>query len=257
MPVESWTGKCHEIAGLCLVAGITEGKLRYGLWHGPVNGRCGPPVHHGWVEVDPDPGDMGIELCELCPHVEDEHRKQGLLRPCQIEGCGCEDYVEKRGGARIFDPTRYVFEGKKPYIFDAEDDLGYYDVAGDRQRELTRKPLDEKIAQGDPLTLAITDLSTQLAIMGFLGERSSVAKPTKKGLRMPSGVAGWLANQPMSTLGPFAKALYTALKKAGLKGVIPIDCHEAVFGDGFYGQREKFEARIAKVMATESKRTKR
>ena len=254
MPVESWPGKCHEIAGLCLVAGVTTGTLRYGLWHGPVKGkRDGLPIHHGWVEVDPSAADMDIDVCEHCPHVDDEHEANGILRACTIEGCDCQEFMPNQTGPRVFDPTRWVFEEKKPYLFDAEDDFGYYDVAGDRQRALTSEPLSEKIAKKKAVTLAV-DLSTQFHLIELLSARSSLARPSRNGLRMPEVVAAWLAIQPMSKLGPFAEPLYKALAKVGLRAAIPIDCRELVFGDGFYGQRAKFEARIARARATKPRK---
>lgn len=250
IPVAEWTGRCHEIAALCLVAGVTTGTLRYGLWHGPVKGkRDGHPVHHGWVEVEPSFHDAwDIQMCEHCGHVEDEHKRAGILNCCLIAGCGCEDFHAKKDGARVFDPTRFVFEQKAPYLFDAEDEHGYYDVAGDRERANNMKPLTKKGAKGKLITLAITDTSTRCVLRDFTA-RDPVARElvsyTKRGVRMPTGVASWLAIHPLSGLGPFAETIYTALTEAGLRAAIPIDCREIVFGDGFYGKRAELEARVA------------
>lgn len=254
LPVAEWPGRCHEVAALCLVAGVTTGSLRYGLWHGPVKGkRGGFPVHHGWVEVDPSTQDAwDIAVCEICSHVQDEHRRNGLLNACEIDCCGCEDFVRKVGGARVFDPTRFVFEDTAPYLFDEEDEYGYYDVAGDRERaRRVQKYSDPPRGKRRSLvTLALESTSTRLAIMEVLGRDETARKLVKHagdGIRLPSSVAAWLAVQPVSEFGPFAEDLYRALDAAGLKSAIPIDCRELVFGDGFYGKRAEYEAMIASV----------
>jgi hypothetical protein len=54
VPTAQWPGRCHEIANLCLKAGVTKGRLCYGMWLGLIAetslfaGR--PLARHGWIE---------------------------------------------------------------------------------------------------------------------------------------------------------------------------------------------------------------
>jgi hypothetical protein len=256
MPVSEWPGRCHEIAALCLVAGVTTGTLRYGLWHGPIDGqKVRAPFHHGWVEVEAEP-DPICTPCECCPHVEDEHKKCGLLRPCTIRGCGCEDYVVSHPGPLVFDPTRFVFEGKRPYVFLGNDDMGYYDVAGDRQREqLAALPCPVSATKGKLVTIKL-GVSARLTLLEILHSDQVArqhARIVKSGIRLPTLLAGWLANRPLSALGPFAEELYKALDAVGLDATVPLDCREVVMGDGFYGKKEAYERRIARVREFDAK----
>ncbi|VVB54570.1 Uncharacterised protein [uncultured archaeon] len=79
VPAEEWRGNCYGIASLFLKKGVvTNAKLRYGLWMGPVAkgsvmyGRPPEGMHHGWLE-NPD--------------------------------------------GTIIDPTRFEFEQKPPYVY--------------------------------------------------------------------------------------------------------------------------------------------
>lgn len=37
--------------------------------------------------------DLLSYIC-ICDHVEDEHAKEGLFKPCKIEGCDCQDFED-------------------------------------------------------------------------------------------------------------------------------------------------------------------
>ena len=107
----------------------------------------------------------------------------------------------------IVDPTRWVFEMAKPYVFVGEND--FYDVGGNRFRTAMHSKLPR--LQGLKVDLKI----------------SSDLKEFMLGLvRHPyltNHSLSWIANQSPDTLGVMAKRIYLALKGAGMRCYVPID----------------------------------
>lgn len=107
LPIESWKGKCHEIAMGLINSGAIKGRAVYGHWIGQVSSKSFfkarkdmPFIQHGWIITEDN---------------------------------------------TIIDPTRWVFEAIEPYIYyggDAEDDIELfdYDEGGNVWREATRNP---------------------------------------------------------------------------------------------------------------------
>jgi hypothetical protein len=237
-PVKTWLGRCHEIAGLTLAAGelgkiSVSGTLRYGMWVGPTHFKGRTLTHHGWIER---------EAAKLCPACGEHFNISG---PC----------CDKNGAAPavVIDPTRWVFENVKPYIFEGYDAEGYYDVAGNRFANALRKPYPIQPEPWHPKesvdrTLTIEAATPVLIHLATLIHSSCglVVGLNSGQLTLPVRGMHWLANAPVDNLGPHALGFYKALEKADLVGLVPQDNWELVMGDGFYGQREKVKARVQK-----------
>ena len=265
VPVEKWPGRCHEIAGLCLAAGLVEGTLRYGLYSGPISKKSifagRGRTHHGWVEVSAgdeadDPLACDYAECRTCGHIADEHAKGGFFSECEVKGCECADYDPPPKGPHIFDPTRWVFEAREPYIFNRKDTHGYYDMAGDKQRLAMLRPYPS--AEENPggvklalkLALANEHAGYLCVVISLRGGPKQPPRDRKTGaLVLTVAQAAWIANLPLALLGPHARAVYEALDAADLAAFVPIDNREVVMGDGFYGHRKATEARIRKAKA--------
>jgi hypothetical protein len=261
VPVEQWPGRCHEIAGLCLAAGVTEGTLRYGLWRGPVSKQspfAGRGItHHGWVEVEPDDFDpllTDVAECRGCGHLKDEHAR-GFINECQR--CDCPDFDPPPHGPRIFDPTRWVFENVKPYLYDDRDTRGYYDMAGDGLRAAVQRPYpgdDEQAPHFQSRVQKLHRLALPREAAHYLAMLISMRggplqpKHDKKGrFVMTIMQVAWVANLPLALLGPHARTVYEALDALGHSALVPVDCREVAMGDGFYGNRKRVEARVKKA----------
>lgn len=249
VPVKDWPGRCHEIAGLCLSAGLVEGMLRYGMWAGPIApdapvfGGRGSLTHHGWVELD----GVDLDVCSFCGCLEEEHAISGFVLSCENDGCDCPDFQSGPSGPVVFDPTRWVFENDKPYIFEGVDREGYYDLAGDRLRLSMLRPYpthpqpwnseafdEERVLEVEPKAWA------HLACVISSHDGPDVSRAPSLPLR---GWV-WIANLPLALLGPYAGSVYQALDQAGLGAFVPLDNREVALGDGFYGQRKACDRRI-------------
>lgn len=108
----------------------------------------------------------------------------------------------------IFDPTRWVFEGLDPYLYEGEND--YYDEGRNRFRSQNLPPYPA--STGDTVAVPLSD-TAEKHLAGLTGERGDRTGPQWM----------WVANLPYDTLEPHASEVYTALAGAGLAAFIPID----------------------------------
>lgn len=99
IPAKDWPGRCHEIAGRILDAGVVSGRLAYGAWRGFMHPasifgtrRGAGFTHHGWI-------------------VSDDERS-------------------------VVDPTRWVFEHTAPYIYTGTLTREYDEGANEVRHEL-------------------------------------------------------------------------------------------------------------------------
>jgi hypothetical protein len=182
IPVETWPENCYAIACALVKAKLVEGKPMYGHWLGPVDPNCRfagrPIVSHGWVET-------GRE--KFGPHE----------------------------AVYITDPTRYVFEGKEPYIWRGVDFDEFYDLGGNRLRAMLQRPVPTYNAEEH------VDLVGSVEDMGFVFNLLGSSAVDKNRLF-------WLANLPLQALGERAKAVYQMIVDAGLKAAIPLDNYELI-----------------------------
>jgi len=179
VPVKEWAGNCYYIAGLMVDAGLVpQGKLRYGHWLGPV-----------------EPGTMFS-----C--------KGPIIQHGWVEVMG-------EGHEVIVDPTRWVFEGKKPYIYNAPDFKGYYDRGGNGL--LMSFALDRNVPENDlkkaqhKLPGGKTGRAMRVLLGNYHGDTVCVMQ------------AHYIATQPLEFLGPHATAIYKWLGARKLSALVPLD----------------------------------
>ncbi len=123
---------------------------------------------------------------------------------------------------RILDPTRWEFEGKKPYLF-VTDDGEDYDEGGNKFRTANRSPppafdsadkfvtLNERILSGPARAFAERTLCCDHAYGEC--ELGVVTIPQ----------LFWLANMDPRAMEGHAKDIYKMFKKLDLIGFVPID----------------------------------
>jgi hypothetical protein len=182
VPLDDWKGNCFAIATQIVEKGLVEGRAVYGHWLGPV--------------------------------AKDSFFAHRRKLPFIQHG-----WILLKDG-RILDPTRWVFEATKPYLYVGEDDEDYYDEGGDRLRTAMTQarpvPKWKPDGQMGP-KLKLTAKETAF-VRSLLGDGAGpVGKPLTREQLF------WLANAPYALLGEHAKAIFLAIKGARLGALIPID----------------------------------
>lgn len=172
IPVKEWDGACYAIACTFVRCGVVKGKPAYGHWRGPISPKS------------------------------------------SFAGRGALGFVHhgwiELPNQKICDPTRWVFEAVKPYIYVGYND--YYDAGGNVFREeiMEQPPAfnpTEKVVSFPSITTAVSFLGSPPYCFGQLF---------------------WLANLPLPYLGEDAKKIYTALKNASFGALVPIDNYRMV-----------------------------
>lgn len=181
VPLEYWPGQCFGIASALVDAGLVPGgRAVYGHFLGRVSPKSVPfgPRHK---------------------------------LPFQAHG-----WVIMPDG-RILDPTRWVFEAKRPYLFIGPRDNPEYDEGGNHFRSIMRGP-----AVPEPE-------SARTCAIAFEGEAAAFAR-LAFGHGSPYGIneARWLAHTAPAEAGDAIAGLYQALQAAGLGALIPFDNRLAV-----------------------------
>lgn len=119
----------------------------------------------------------------------------------------------------IIDPTRWVFEGKEPYIWTGKN-RGEYDFGGNRLLAMQRTFPPTYVGSKD-VQLALCN-DTRGFLRDLLGN---------KDYRIDIPQAFWLANLPLKTLDDnMTRELYQALVSADFGALIPIDNRREVLG---------------------------
>lgn len=108
----------------------------------------------------------------------------------------------------VFDPTRWVFENARPYIYNGPPDH-YYE--GDIWRDTRMPPIPEFDARLRQIPYTEVESSV---IENILGQLSGV---------MTINQAVWIANMPYVMLGENVSTVYGWLVKNRLLSLIPID----------------------------------
>jgi hypothetical protein len=154
--------------------------------------------------------------------VSQDHPSYG--RPFQRHG-----WIEAPD-ASIIDPTRWVFEGVKPYIYHTPPS-DEYDPGGQQLIEDMllvypagpRNPAADSPNLTDAQRLARAQV-VQLEVQGPAQAHLVTLTGGQKG-DFNSNQVFWLANLPLSSLGEHAQAIYEAIVDAAphYKGFIPID----------------------------------
>lgn len=183
-PAASWVSRCHEIALKLVAAGLVPGGVAvYGHFTG---------------EIDPKSHFASSRTVGFCRH----------------------GWVKFRDG-RVFDPTRWVFEHVKPYIFVGPDED--YDEGGNQFRSATlgqppefdpdekRFSISSELLPSEPWTFVEKVLRIDYAFTrqepGELSEPQLI----------------WLANANYETLLPHTPVIYRMLEALDLGAFIPLD----------------------------------
>ena len=181
----AWAGRCYEIASECVRLKIVPGVAVYGHFLGKV----APESHFG----------------------DRSHH------PFQQHG-----WVQMPDG-RIWDPTRWSFEGVEPYIYVGEN-KGEYDEGGNALRQATHKPPPPFNRHGKTYDLAprILPADAWNRVEELLGNSYDEAEVEEVG-KVSDDQLFWLANLPYDAFGKHAEAIYKAIEAVGMAGFIPID----------------------------------
>jgi len=183
----TWAGRCFEISNLIVDAGILpRGSVAV---YGHFLGKVHPESYFG-------------KLRHGTPFIQ-------------------HGWVNLPDG-RIFDPTRWTFEKRLPYLF-VGPNQGEYDEGGNEWRRAMGRPRPawdpgEKRFHFTPEDLP-TDAWGHVERLLRLDYENDEQKP---GTLCYSQLA-WLANAPYQSLSPHAHQIYCALEALGEGALIPID----------------------------------
>lgn len=199
-PASEWVGRCHEVAIVLVDEGLVPGRAVYGHYLGPVA-----------------PGTLFARRAIV---------RHGWIQDRQ------EDVV------RVVDPTRWVFEGKRPYIFQAlvRGEHADYDEGGSRCRAALQRPAPVWDPKAKRFTLGLC----RAGLAGFIASKhldsarhcieaashvryllGPAMGPDHDVLTVHQGM--WLANLPYDVLSDYTLVIYRALADAGHESWIPID----------------------------------
>jgi hypothetical protein len=174
IPIEEWPGNCHTIAVAFLESGVVWGKPVHGHWVGPVN-----------------------------PHCTLFYRRYKKL------GFVSHSWLVKPNGS-VVDPTRWVFENTKPYIFEGKSSW-YYDEGGNGFRSQLLRPCP-KYSEGKPTNFKISDAKVR--------KHLELLVPSP---RWTIEQVFWLSNLSYDTHGTLVWQVYKAIEKNGHRSYVPID----------------------------------
>lgn len=130
-------------------------------------------------------------------------------------------WVERPDGF-IIDPTRWVFEGTLPYIYEGPND--YYDLGGNTWRMArTTSPPEWNATERQARYNLSLDVAALVAIL-LADPGLAASSPATLSLSQRF----WLLNLALDLLQPHAKAIYQAAIEAGDGALIPIDNRRCV-----------------------------
>ena len=130
----------------------------------------------------------------------------------------------------VVDPTRWVFEGKEPYIalIDHMDDaIEDYDEGGNGWRESFQQPAPSYKKDDRQLSFVMEDfdkLDGRTYVLSLLGDKRKNIK------EICLDQIFWLANLSPNTLGIYVKEIYAYIEHMGYDSFIPIDNRIKILG---------------------------
>lgn len=189
---EKWDGRCYEIAASIVEKGLVKGIAVYGHWLG---------------FVDKKSSFYSQSRAGFCRH----------------------GWVVLANGM-ILDPTRWVFEGKKPYIYIGPGDDKDYDEGGNAIRRLLRgnPPQFDMSEKCYRITHRIADSDTWSFIEEFLEHAPREDNADAPIDMLSRSQMFWLATAPLEDLGKHAKSVYAVFEKLDCVAMIPIDNYKRV-----------------------------
>lgn len=182
-PAAQWAGRCFEIASRIVKAGlIPSGVAVYGHYVGRIDPASffGEHINHRFVQ---------------------------------------HGWVNLHDGLTVFDPTRWAFEAKDPYLYVGCS--GDYDEGGNRFRMamLGEPPEYDPDEKHYRFTKTILDSKPWTHVERLLRIDVSVQEPGD----LTDTQVGWLSNAAFDLLQPYAFEIYAAICHHGLSAHIPID----------------------------------
>jgi hypothetical protein len=177
-----WEGRCYEIACAMIARDVVKGIPRYGHWLGPIDPEC--------MFAD----SIGLGFCQ-------------------------HGWVECSGNI-IVDPTRWVFEGVEPYIYQAPDFDGWYDVGGNQFRSSLRRPCPEFDD-----SVRVFDFPE-----GALGVFIAAQLPGNQA-KVSAQQVHWLATADPEFYGDWLQDVYDWITAIGCEAFVPIDNYKRVMED--------------------------
>jgi hypothetical protein len=136
---------------------------------------------------------------------------------------------------QVCDPTRWEFEGKRPYIYIGPSD--HYDEGGNKLREIRIggappwDPEDDRVS----VSTSVMDSPAWSFIEDILKLRDNLMDDDYEPGMVNVRQLAWVANLPPSRLGKHAPAIYAGLEKLKLRAFIPIDNYRMVQQGRGYG----------------------
>lgn len=176
-PLADWPGNCYYVASLCVTKGVINGALRYGHYRGPISPKS-------------------------------QFASSRVLGFCQ------HGWVQLENGM-IFDPTRWVFEKKRPYIF-VGPNLGWYDVGGSVVKDMLRgePPIYEDTGKQETI-FKLSDGAINLCRLLLKDDRNAINFSLKQ--------VWYLCTTHPTKFGSFAKEIYDEFVRTKNVGLIPSD----------------------------------
>jgi len=174
---KDWNGRCYEIATKLHDSGLVKGQVRYGLYWGRIS----------------------------------RNSEKFAGRTITHHG-----WIE-RPDRTVVDPTRWAFEGARPYVWSGWGGK-VYDVGG------------SALYENDPLPTQVKDSDQEIDLGLDRETRAFVSRLLKDPPKMIKEHAVWLAHRSPDSLGRWAKPIYQALVDRGLGAYLQHDMRVAVLG---------------------------
>lgn len=177
IPVQKWKGQCYGISCAIVESGVVKGEAVYGHYLG---------------EVHPD----------------------SLLFHGSLVNTHGWIILEKGYRAKVLDPTRWVFENKKPYLYWGNS-LEEYDEGGNVLRGELALPKPEFNPADSQLDVTLLNDKERDYLNSRLGNPDAITIQ----------LLGWLANRPIKPISQMGDPtiLYKILSKADLLVLLPYD----------------------------------
>lgn len=185
--IEKWAGNCHLISCLIIEKKLIFGEAVYGHWVGPITETS----------------------------IFAKYRHLPFVRHGWI--------ILKNG--EILDPTRWVFEDVKPYIYKGKND--FYDRGGNIWRENNLRPPPSFKDKNFPINKYFSTNKLPKLSVEFLAEILCDSSFVKRKTASLSQLF-WIANLPPSMLGEYIQTIYKWLVQIGQGVLIPMDNREAI-----------------------------
>lgn len=181
-PAELWKGNCFAIASEVVEAGLVKGVAVYGHFRGKVDPRSYFGMRSGLAFIQ-------------------------------------HGWVQLDDG-RVFDPTRWGFEDREPYLY-LHPLTSDYDEGGNEINSRLRGGPPGYDPTEDTVSFSARELPTEA--YNLVEKLLEIDVSEQEPGTFTKGQIFWLANAHYDHLKPHAQAIYLAIEKKGMGGFVPID----------------------------------